>query len=136
MAISTATILSGVTLTAAAEMQTNPTQSDQSAKTWKRFTLQALFTNPSTASAQNRMLRLWYAVTNETLTAGAAGTLAEQLRAVARPLEITLPKAALRVAVYVSPPIDFAGGYITVWTDHEAWDKSVVLTTLKAVEVL
>lgn len=115
-------VLTGVTVTAAAQVTSNIAAASLTTATTNYFAIQATVTNSANyQKLANRLyIRYAFAMTDESASIGklaAQGTL-----------EVHVPKEASAIKIVVSDKLPICGLYLHVWVDHEEMTASSTLT--------
>lgn len=124
MAKATVSVLGATTLTSAAERDTNPTKVDITASNWLSFYLEATITNGATAPTAGESVNIFYAMSDQSITAGLAPV---QLASRAQSFKVTMTGLANGVAQYESVAIPVRGDFLYVWTNHNVLGAAVSL---------
>ncbi len=124
MAKETVSVLGATTLTLAAERATHPTKIDLTGKNWLNFYLEATVTNGSTGPIAGTPVNIFYATSNQSITAGLAPVA---LAARKKAFKMSLSNTASLVYQFASDTITVKGDYLYVWIDHNVLTATVSL---------
>lgn len=118
------TILSGVTVTAAAENRAGAASVDLNAITVNDVVFEVTVANGSTPPGQGKYLDVYVAFG----TASTGSNIPDTYEATAERIRVLLPSAGSASKVYFTDARLKKARYVYAWYSHEAFDAAVTLT--------
>lgn len=120
----TTTLLSGVTVTAAAQYAAGAASVDCNALSVNDIVIEATATNGSVGAGNGKYIDIFWAWASTSISSSIPATLGPA----AQSMRILLAPEASGVRVALSPVVTMKGRYAYIWYSHEALNDTVTLT--------